>query len=61
MELDLSKVYLGSLCSCAQLYLLAETQQPPHPPPPLGSYTRALLVSQDRRHLFVTPRKRSSL
>jgi hypothetical protein len=21
----------------------------------LGSYTRALLVSQDRRHLFVTP------
>ncbi len=30
-----------------------------NPPPPfptrLGSYTRALLVSQDRRHLFVTP------
>ncbi len=25
------------------------------PPPHLGSYTRALLVSQDRRHLFVTP------
>ncbi len=24
-------------------------------PPNLGSYTRALLVSQDRRHLFVTP------
>ncbi len=24
-------------------------------PPHLGSYTRALLVSQDRRHLFVTP------
>jgi hypothetical protein len=32
---------------CAQLYLLAEI-----PPPP---YTRALLVSQVRRHLFVTP------
>jgi hypothetical protein len=29
-----------------------------HRPPPriLGSYTRALLVSQDRRHIFVTPR-----
>jgi hypothetical protein len=25
------------------------------PSPHLGSYTRALLVSQDRRHLFVTP------
>jgi hypothetical protein len=37
---------------CAQLYSLAET---PPPPPHLGSYTRALLVSQDRRHLFVTP------
>ncbi len=29
---------------------------PPSPHPPrLGSFTRALLVSQDRRHLFVTP------
>jgi hypothetical protein len=26
----------------------------PHPPH-LGSYTRALLVIQDRRHLFMTP------
>jgi hypothetical protein len=26
------------------------------PPPHLGSYTRALLVIQDRRHLFVKPR-----
>jgi hypothetical protein len=24
-------------------------------PPHMGSYTRALLVSQDKRHLFVTP------
>ncbi len=32
---------------CAQLYTLADT---PH----LGSYTKAHLVSQDRRHLFVT-------
>jgi hypothetical protein len=29
--------------------------QPPPPPPQLSSYARALLVSQDRRHLFVTP------
>ncbi len=28
---------------------------PPTPPPHLESYTRALLVSKDRRHLFVTP------
>jgi hypothetical protein len=36
---------------CAQLYSLAKTPQP-SPHPLLGSYTRALLVSQDR-HLFV--------
>ncbi len=28
---------------------------PPPPPPHLGLCTRALLVSQERRHLFVTP------
>jgi hypothetical protein len=40
----------------AQLYSLDKTQQPPPPPPPhLGSYKRVLLVSQDRRRLFVTP------
>ncbi len=44
-------IYLGS---CVMLHSLAETQQP-HIPPHLGSFTRALLVSQDRRHLFVTP------
>jgi hypothetical protein len=43
---------------CAQLYSLAKT--PPTPPPlfphlALGSYTKALLVSHGRRHLFVTP------
>jgi hypothetical protein len=45
------------MCSGAQLYSLAETPPtpPPTPPPLLGSYTRALLVSQDRQHLFVTP------
>jgi hypothetical protein len=30
-------------------------REPATPPPHLGPYTRALLVSQDRRHLFVTP------
>jgi hypothetical protein len=29
--------------------------RPPPPPSYLGSYTSALLVSQDRRHIFVTP------
>jgi hypothetical protein len=41
---------------CAQLsctHWLRPRNAPPHPH--LGSYTRALLVSQDRRHLFVTP------
>jgi hypothetical protein len=38
----------------AQLYLLAETSQ--LPPPAFGLiYERALLVSQERRHLFVSP------
>jgi hypothetical protein len=42
--------------SCVQPYSLAETPQLPPPlPPHLGSYTRAPLVSQDRRNLFVTP------
>ncbi len=39
---------------CAQLYSLAETPATPLLPH-LGSNTRTLLVSQDRRHLFVTP------
>jgi hypothetical protein len=42
---------------CVQLYSLAETpQQPPAHPIPLhfGTYSRVLLVSQERRHLFVT-------
>jgi hypothetical protein len=45
------------LAPCAHLYSLAETPQPP-PPSPFGLIysTKALLVSQDRRHLFVTPR-----
>jgi hypothetical protein len=53
MELDLHSVF-GLLCTAV---LVAETPQPPPPPipPHLGSYMRALLVSQDRRHLFGTP------
>ncbi len=43
------------LAPCAQLYSLAETPQLPTLPPHLGSYTRALLLSQNRRHLYVTP------
>ncbi len=49
MELDLQSFIWAP---CAQQYSLAETPQlPPH----LGSDKRALLVSQDRRHLFVSP------
>ncbi len=40
---------------CAQLYSLAQTPQLHHHPPHLGSYARALLVSQDRRRFFVIP------
>jgi hypothetical protein len=40
---------------------MAETPQlPPTDAPHVGSYTRALLVSQDRRHLFVTPCQRQN-
>ncbi len=48
--------FLGSLIGLQipALYSLAATPQLPQH---LGSYTRALLVSQDRRHLFVTPCK----
>jgi hypothetical protein len=52
MELDLQSLF-GLLC--AQMYSMAEIPQLPPLPPHLGSYTRALLVSKDRRHLFVTP------
>ncbi len=38
--------------SCVQLLSLAET---PELHPPRGSYARALLVSQDRRHLLAPP------
>ncbi len=47
MELDLQSLFARHVLSCT--YWLRP------PPPELGSYTRELLVSQDRRHLFVTP------
>ncbi len=56
IELDLKSLF-GLHAPCAQVYSLdeSETLQPPPPPRRLGSYTRAMLVSQDRRLLFVTP------
>ncbi len=45
---------LRSLFGHHVLFSLAESPQPPLPPH-LDSYTRALLASQDRRHLIVTP------
>jgi hypothetical protein len=53
MEIDLQSLFGLSVNSC--MYSLAETpQHTPHPPVYLGSYTRVLFVSQDRRYLFVT-------
>ncbi len=50
MELDLQSA------PCAQLYICLRPRNPSPPlPPHLGSYSRALLVSLDRRHLFVPP------
>ncbi len=51
IELDLQSLF-GLLYPYAKQYSLTETPQ--SPPPHLGSITRALVVSQDRRHLFVT-------
>ncbi len=56
LNIELESQSLFGLHACAQLYSLAEIPQPlpPPPHPHLGSYTRALLLSQDRWHLFVT-------
>jgi len=53
MELDLQSLF-GLLCTAVLIGWTAEARNSllsPH----LGPYTRALLVRQDRRHLFVTP------
>jgi hypothetical protein len=49
MELDLQSLF-GLLCTAVLIGLDPATA--PSPPPSFGRY---LLVSQDRRHLFVTP------
>jgi hypothetical protein len=48
MELDLQ----GLWAPCPQLFSSAET---PPATPVFGLYEGAILVGQDRRHLFVTP------
>jgi hypothetical protein len=50
MELDLQSLF-GLVCTAV---LIGWAPQRP-PPPQLGSYTCALLVSQGRRHLFLWP------
>ncbi len=50
-ELGLQRLFELHVQSCTLSLDPANLPLPPH----LGSYTRALLVSQDRRHLFVTP------
>ncbi len=51
MELDIQSLFGLNVNSCTHWPRL----HPPPISPHLGSYTRALLVSQDKRHLFVTP------
>jgi hypothetical protein len=52
MELDLQNLFGPHVYRCTH-WLRPRNSTPP--PPHLGSYARALLVSQDRRHLCVTP------
>ncbi len=54
MELDLQNLFGIHVHSCTHYHWL-RPNKPQLPPAHLGSYTRALLVNQDRRHLFVTP------
>ena len=50
MKLDLQSLF-GLLCAAVLI-----GRDPATPPPPIwAQYTSALLVSKDRRHLFVTP------
>jgi hypothetical protein len=51
MELDLLSLF-GHHVQCTAVLI---GRDPATPPPYLGSYAMELLVSQDRRHLFVTP------
>jgi hypothetical protein len=51
MELDLQSLFWAPVYSCTHWQRPRNSPPPPH----LGSYARALLVSQDRRHLFCNP------
>ncbi len=56
MDVDLQSLLGLHVTWCAQLHSLAEeTPQLPHSPRIWTRMTKALLVSKDRRHLFVTP------
>ncbi len=55
LTVDLQRLFWLHVTWCAQLYSLAETSQLPPSPRIWTRITRALLVIQDRRHLFVTP------
>ncbi len=58
MEVDLQSLFGIHVTWCSQLYSLAEAPCGPQLPPSPCIWTRntrALLVSKDRRHLFVTP------
>jgi hypothetical protein len=52
MELNLQSLFK---LLCAAVLIGLDPATPPPPPTHLRSYTRALLVTQERRHLFVTP------
>jgi hypothetical protein len=56
MELDLQSLFGLHAYSCTHRLRPRNSPLPPH----LGSYSRAPMVSQDRRHLFVTPCCKSS-
>ncbi len=53
MEVDLQSLFKLHVTCCAQLYSLAPQLRPS--PRIWTCITRALLVSKERRHLFVTP------
>jgi hypothetical protein len=61
MEVDLQSLFGLHLTWCAQLFSLAETPQLPTSPRIWTRITRVLLVSKDRRHLFVTPCQQCNL
>jgi hypothetical protein len=55
MEVDVQSLFGLNVTWCAQLLSLAETLLLPSSPSIWTRVSRALLVSKDRRHLFVTP------